>query len=220
MSEEKPLSKGQATKLRRQIAEIVQQRSKFDLDLCWAVYETYDRMVMVGGEPVFIWVAWGFEDWKEFIGKELGLYPATAYAYRHIWEVFGVELDGAWDKNLLLGVTKMRILAADQGINRRNANKKLRDAADMTCRQLRAEVFDTEELRHFHVSVTDAEMTALKKGLDDARKTLGGEAEELTRGELLTFIVEEWRKINRQASTVKAAKKGKPQSRRAKALVN
>lgn len=206
MSEENHLSKREATKLRRQISNIVEGHAKFSLDLCWAVYETYERMVLVGGQPVFIWEAWGYDDWQEFVGQELGLYPTTAYAYRRIWEVFGVELDGAWDKKNLLGVTKMRILAADQAMNRRNVDKKLRTAAKMTCAQLRAQVFDTEEIRHFHVSVTEDGMETLKAAIEDGRKRLGEEAEELSRGEILTFIVSEWQRLNRTVDTVKKRK--------------
>ena len=209
MTTEKPRSSKQATTLRRQIAGIIEGRKTFSMDLCWAVHETFEKMVLVAGEPMFIWEAWGFNGWKEFVGKELGLYPTTAYAYRHIWEVFGVELDGCWDKKLTLGITKMRILAADQGLSKRNVNSKLKKAAGKTCAKLRSEVFNISAMRSFSVGVNDQDMSTLKKAVEEARSALGEEADGLTRGEVLTYIVAEWRNINRVSKSVKAAKRGR-----------
>ena len=220
MTTEKPLSSRQASTLRRQIAGIVEGRKTFSLDLCWAVHETYEKMVLVGGEPMFIWEAWGFKGWKEFVGKELGLYPTTAYAYRHIWEVFGVELDGSWDKKLILGITKMRILAADQGMTKRNVNAKLKKAAGKTCAKLRSEVFNISTMRSFSVGVNDKDMGTLKKAVEEARAALGEEADELTRGEVLTYIVAEWRQINRAGKAVKAAKGRKKRGAAAAAMLH
>lgn len=63
-------------------------------------------------------------------------------------------------------------------------------------------------------------MSTLKKAVEEARAALGEESDELTRGEVLTYIVAEWRQINRQAKAVRAGKGRKKRSTRAQATLH
>lgn len=170
------------------------------MDVCWAVYETYIAQAVIGGREVPVWQAWGYDSWQAFVGIELGLHFTTAYGYRRIWETFYVKLAGSWDTKNLLPLTKMRILCAAK-MDKRNVNTWLRKAKTMTCSQLVAAVYGTEELHTFVASVTGSELTKLQAVIDEAREAFGN---DLPRGEVLVKIAEEWHAMLKNTTRGKA----------------
>lgn len=170
------------------------------MDICWVLYEVDHTVVRVAGALVPVWEAWGYKDWNDFVGLEMGLHPQTAYVYKRIWETFYVDLAGAWDAKLLQSITKMRILCA-ANLTKRNVNAWLKKASKMTCAKLVAEVYNTEELHSFTASVTGAELTALNKAIDTARSAFG---EDLPRGEALVRIVSEWAQMVKNTKSTRA----------------
>lgn len=199
MTEPKALTKKRADLLRTKVQDIVESHAQGSMDLCWALYEIDHTVVRVAGNLVPVWETWGYKTWDDFVGKEVGLHPHTAHLYKRVWEVFYVDLAGAWDANLRLGITKMRILCA-ANLNRKNVNSWLKKAKGMTCAKLLAEVYDTQELHSFTASVTSREMAQLKKGVEAAREAFG---EDLPRGQALVKIVNEWTKIAQGAAKPK-----------------
>ena len=184
------LTKRGADELRKKINGIVENTAKASMDVCWALYETERATVNIGGKVMFVFEAWGFKEWGDYVGHELHLHPTTAFAYRKVWEVFYVDLAGAWDKNLLLPITKMRTLTA-ANLTKKNVNAWLKKAAKMTCAQLVAEVYETEELKHFHVSLTKRQHASVNRSLLLARETFP-EGGDMPRGDVLFRIVDEW----------------------------
>ena len=185
-----PLTKRGADELRKRISGIVENNAKSSMDVCWALYETERTTVYIAGQTMFVWEAWGYKEWGDFVGHEMHLRPTTAYAYRKVWEVFYVDLQGAWDVSLLLPITKMRILSAAY-LTKKNVNSWLKKGAKLTCAKLVAEVYETEELKHFSVSLTKRQHATLKRDLDFAREQFDG-GDELPRGDVLFKIVSEW----------------------------
>lgn len=198
MSQSKVLTERNAMSLRTKIQGIVDTYARSSSDICWALYETYYAETNVGGKPVAVYEAWGYKSWHEYVGLELGLHPTTAYALKRIWEVFYVRLAGSWDVGNLLPLTKMRILCAVERLDKRNVNSWLKRAKSMTCPQLVAEVYGTEELHTFSVSVTGKEMKALLKVIEDARGAFG---DDLPRGEVLVRVAAEWHAMLKNTSS-------------------
>lgn len=188
-TEKTGISMHQADLLRKRLKDIVIANAQTCKDLYWAVYESDVQMVRNGsGQLEYCWKVWGYDTWEDYVGKELDMHVTTAYAFKKIWEVFWVDLAGAWDESLLLGVSKMRILTA-AALTKQNVNKWLKKAATMNCRLLRAEVFGTEELKSFTAIVSASNLQRLNKIIDQGRNTFG---EDLTRGEVLTNILKSW----------------------------
>lgn len=181
------LSTKQSEELRRRIKDVVSSHKKASLDLCEVIYESDVQMTRVKGDYVYCWKAWGFESWEDYVGVEIGMHMTTAYAYKKIWEVFCVDLVGAWDVGLLQPITKMRLLSAAL-LNKKNVNAWLRKAATMNCRELRAAVYDTEELRHFSIEVSDPQLNRINRVLEQGRAVYG----EVSKGQLLANILKEW----------------------------
>lgn len=188
MDQPKILSEKSATLLRTKIQDIVEKHAQASMDVCWALYETDHTLARIGGQQVPIWEAWGYKSWQEFVGIEMGIHPTTAYCYKRVWETFYVRLAGAWDANNLLPITKMRILCAAK-MDKRNVNSWLKKAKAMTCPQLIAAVYGTEELHTFATTLTKKEMDFMRKAIEDARVAFGTDR---PRGEVLVRVVEEW----------------------------
>lgn len=188
-------TKKSAEKLRSKIAGIVTRHQESSMELCWACHETHEAMVEIGNDLVYVWQVWGYEDWAQCVGIELGLHPTTAYHYRRIWQTFYIDLAGAWEVSAGLPMTKMRILCAAE-LTKRNVQSWLKRGAKLTCAQLVAEVYNTEEMHNLSVPVTADGLTTFNKVVEEARKTFGNG--ELTRGDVLMRIITEWRTTNRK----------------------
>jgi len=198
-------TKRDAERLRTKVAGIVGKSTELSIDLCWACHETYEAMVTVGKDLVYVWQLWGYDSWQECVGVELGLHPTTAYNYRKVWQTFYVDLAGAWDDEQKLPITKMRILCAAE-LTRRNVRSWLRRAAKITCAQLVGEVYDTDAMHNLSVPVTREGLDTFNKTVEEARKTFGNG--ELSRGDVLMRIIDEWRMTNRK---IERGPKGKLQ---------
>ena len=190
---EKSITSKQAGLLLTKIRGLVEDHTKASMDLCWACFEADTQMVRVAKSKYeFCWKVWGYPSWEEFCGQELGLHMTTAYAYKKVWEVFFVDLAGAWDKDLVLPITKMRILTS-ANLTKRNVEGWLKKAKKMNCRKLRAEVYGTDELHSFAAMVSGSDMRRIQKILKKGRDVYG---EDESRGKLLVHILQDW--ANRQ----------------------
>lgn len=175
----------------RQKCRIAHNGSKLvSMELCEAVWETESTVVKKDGEFVYCWALWGYTSWEEFLGKEMDLHLARGYLLRNIWQLFGVELKGAWDEDLLLGVTKMGLLTRAP-LTRKNANAWLRKAKLMTCKALRAEVYGTEEAHVLQLPLTGSQLRQVRGALEIAKSAISN-GERMNRGELLAHIVSAW----------------------------
>lgn len=192
------ISQKQATLLRTKIQGFVDAGKENAMDLCWACYEADTQMVRVKGQLEHCWKVWGYPTWEEYVGQEMGLHMTTAYAYKKIWEVFYVDFNGAWDKSLLLSITKMRLLSVAP-LTKKNINTWLKRAAGVNCRKLRAMVYDTEELRNFSTLVTVKELERINQILDQGRDVYG--EEDAPRGKVLVSILRDWAKKQRHLKT-------------------
>jgi hypothetical protein len=185
----------QAESLRERCKAVGAKHQSASIELCKVVWETEGAVVKVDGEYTYCWALWGFSSWEDYLGKELDLHLTTAYSLKNVWEVFYVELRGAWDESLLLGITKMKILAS-AGLTRKNVESWLRKAQTMTCRKLRADVYGTEELHTLQLPLTGSQLSLVRGALDMAKTTVSN-GEKMNRGELLTHIIRSWRDANR-----------------------
>lgn len=188
----------QATTLRYQIQEVVRTTSRGTMDLCWACYEADTQMVRVGDKVDFVWKVWGYETWEEFAGCELGLHMTTAYAFRKVWEVFYIDLSGSWDEELLLPITKMRILS--RVVTKDNVEGWLKKARTVNCRKLRALVYGEAEVRSFATTVSLADFDRIQRILERGKDFYDG----CSKGEALANILKEWESTHRK-TRLKAA---------------
>src|SRR5688572_25339316 len=146
------LSVAQANHFREKINSVVEVGKKASIDTCQMVYETTVNMVRVDGDLKYCWQTWGYDSWEEFLGREMHLHLQTAYGLRKVWQVFYVDLVNDWNKDLLLGLTKMRLLTRAT-LTPRNVETWLKRAASMNCAKLLALVSDQEELHSFAVQM-------------------------------------------------------------------
>jgi hypothetical protein len=187
---ENQLTKKQASLLRDRLQNVVRANAEADFDLCQLLYETFTSVVKVSGEWLFVWEHWGFESWHSLVEKEVGIHENTAYAYKKVWEVFGIELAGTWDMSEILPITKMRLLSIAD-INSKNVKSWFKKAQRMSCCELQAEVYNTEVQHTLAIKVTKKELRDINKALESARKEYE-EPNRVPRGELLANIVREW----------------------------
>jgi len=184
------LTKKQADALRTKIDSATRASAEAAFHLCELIYESYVSVVNTDQGWKFVWEYWGFKTWFDFVEIEVGMHETTANCYKKIWEVFGLELAGAWDYAEVLPITKMRILSAAD-INKRNVKSWLSKAKRMTCCELQAEVYGTEVLHTLSVSVSKRELQTINKALNAARSDYDN-PQKVTRGELLLGIVKDW----------------------------
>jgi len=183
------LTTKQADVLRNKISSATNDNAKTAFYLCGLLYESFVSVVNTDKGWKFVWEYWGFKCWFDFVETEIGIHENTAYLYKRIWEIFGIELAGAWDLADVLPITKMRILSAAD-INKRNVSSWLSKARRMTCCELQAEVYGTEVMHTLSIRVSKRELQAINKAFDIARDEY--ESPKVTRGELLLDIVKEW----------------------------
>jgi predicted DNA-binding ribbon-helix-helix protein len=192
---DKHLTQAQAATFRDKIQSVILAGRTTSIDLCQMVWESDVTMVRVNGDLKYCWQTWGYTSWEDFLGKEMDLHLKTAYGLRKVWQVFYVDLLNDWNKELLLGLTKMRLLTRMK-LTPTNVESKLRKARDMTCAKLLAMVSDQEERRSFAVKITATQMNSLVKSLELLRATLP-KGETMTRGDLLVHMA----RMSREASS-------------------
>lgn len=191
-----------AESLRQKCRTVGTRHKVLSMELCEAVSETECAVIKRDGEYVYCWALWGYTSWEEFLGKEMDLHLATAYALRNVWQTFGIDLKGSWDADLLLGITKMKLLTLAP-LNRKNVNSWLRKAKAMTCKSLRAEVYGEEETHKLNVPLTGSQLRQVQSALEMAKSAVSN-GERMNRGELLTQIISEW-SASRRGATRRAA---------------
>lgn len=187
---EAEVSLKQADQLRHRCQTAWARHKTASMELCEAVWETECTVVKKDGDYVYCWALWGYKSWEEFLGKEMDLHLASAYLLRNVWQTFGIDLKGSWDSDLLLGITKMKLLTVAP-LTRKNVNMWLRKAKSMTCKQLRAEVYGTEEIHTLQLPLTGSQLRQVRGALEFAKSAISN-GEKMNRGELLAHIVSSW----------------------------
>lgn len=178
------LSLDQAKSFRERIHSVVDEGMKSSIDMCQMVWESDVTMVRVNGDLKLCWQAWGYDSWEEFLGKEMHLHLQTGYGLRKVWQTFYVDLVNHWNKELLLGITKMRLLTRVD-LTPRNVETWLKRASKMNCAKLLALVNGEEELHSFAVQMTNSQMNSIRKSLEFLASALP-HGDNMTRAELLT----------------------------------
>lgn len=205
-STKKQLTSKQSLALRERIRAVCETHNTASFELCRAAYESYVSVVKVDDKYKFCWNVWGFTAWEDYVAKEMEIHLTTAYALKRVWEVFYVDLDGAWKPTHRLAITKMKLLAAGAPfikLSRSNVESWLKRAKGMTCGELRAKIFGGVELKAFAVRLTQSQRDQVAKTLDEYRSFLGDET--LTRGQILLRITNDWRKQVRPSLSAVAA---------------
>jgi len=202
------LKKQSADQLREMAKERSDHTSKSVMMLGEVLWRTYYDKVQIGGMPVSLFEAWGFGSWFEYVERELGIHQTTALHFRKIYTVFAIDLKGAWDPNLIVSFTKMKLLA--RVATKANVNSWLKKASKMSCCELEDEVmhelYGHARKGHMHsflASVTKTELKKIKEILAIAHEDFD---QIDRRGELLVKVLEEWQIIHKRTRKVRAAK--------------
>jgi hypothetical protein len=202
MPKDQLLSGKKAEELRDKISEAVASGRKSSLGLAALIHESYISTTMVGKEVKFVYESWGYKTWPQFIRTEVGMFKATANNWRKVWRVFGIELKGSYDEEEILPITKMVILSNYEKLSRGNVSKWLKKAKNMSCLDLRREVFNTERARSFSTSVTDSELKEINASIKVYRAQVD---DTRTKGEIISHILSDWRSKRRKLSLKKAS---------------
>jgi hypothetical protein len=188
------LSKAFAQRLRERAVQLANADTKARLELGQALHELYYGAVEVAGGELAVWKFFGHDSWFDYVETEVGLHVSTAAGYRLVWDVFGVKLDGAWDKSINVSFTKLKAILPV--VNAKNVNAWLRRAEKHTCCELEdlvhVERFGNRRrraTRHFTALLTDQQLTEINTVLELARDRF---PKVKTRGDLLLRIVGEW----------------------------
>ncbi len=203
------LNSKSADSLRQRAVDATSQATKSVVHLSGVLWETYHNDVMVGGLPTPLWEAWGHTTWFEYVEHELGIHQSTAAAYRRIHEIFEIELEGKWDKNLCASFTKMKALV--RVVTKTNVNSWLKKAAKMGCCQLDEEINNAlfgkvrvHAVHTFLTTVTKKELREINKVLAIARESF---PETERRGAVLVKVLEEWNNIHSRTRRAKSVKR-------------
>jgi hypothetical protein len=187
-------TKDKANVLLTRIRSLSGKGAQNSADLAQALHESYHGWAYVGGKQHYLYELWGYRSWEEFVGKEAGLHLTTAYSYVRIWQVFYIDLAGAWDVNDLLPFTKMRALTSAP-LTKTNVSGWLKRAKNMTCSQLVAKVYGKPEVCQMRVAVTASQQAKINDALTIAREAF---PDGLPRGDLLAKIAGEWLDLQRK----------------------
>lgn len=215
------ISKSQANSLRERAKACAKSSAEMAFQFGKVLYQVYYTDVNLGNKTIPVWKAWGFEDWFLYCECELHMHAATAHSYKNVYNVFGVELNGAWSKSDLLPISKMR--AISRIADKKNVKKWLKDAKKWSVCQTEEEVEyaltgKRKRMRSFAAKMTDANFREIKGVLKEAAELY----DDLDRGELMTELFRQWRKSysKRGGATVtgiEAARKKKAAKKKAPA---
>jgi hypothetical protein len=192
--EQVKLTSRKANLLLDKVRNAVKAGAQAIFDLCWLLHECDRSVVYVGEDPIFVYEAWGYKDWFDFVEIEVGIHEKTANTYRKVGRVFGEEMNGAWDSGEPLPITKMAILAAWPGLTRANVQSKIKWAKKKTCCQMQHELLGQDRPIQMGFGVSEAEQRDINRAIKLARSKFD-EGEKMTRGELLSNIVDQWAAI-------------------------
>jgi hypothetical protein len=188
------LTQRKADLLLERIRSAVGSGAQAAFDLCWLLHECDRSIVYVGDDPVFVYETWGYSTWFDFVETEVGVHEQTANVYRKVGRVFGEELQGSWDAGEPLPVTKMAILAAWPGLDRKNVQSRINWARGKTCCQMQRELLGSDRPVRMAFGVSESEQRDINKAIELARSKFD-EGDAMTRGELVANILQQWAQI-------------------------
>lgn len=155
-------SKAWSTKVRRRAKELMQLFDSGYMELARIFYQVWDTPVMGDARRAAVFTAWGFESFKDYAERELGMHYKKAERLRRIWFVLEVQLKDLSpelkQRVVNLGYAKVRELI--KVLTSRNAEVLVSQAETMNYKQLEATVADENRRR----GLAEAELGA---GEDD-----------------------------------------------------
>jgi hypothetical protein len=120
--------------LREKAKTLRKEGNTRELELASILYTVYTGTEEADGQHVSIWRAWGFGSWRAYVKDELNMDYPTALDYVRVWEKFGVELGGMWNKKFLLPLNKMRVLC--EHVTEKNVTAQLQRAQNLSVSEL------------------------------------------------------------------------------------
>ena len=199
------LAKKEADALRKRTVDTNAIVTDAQFDLGEHLYNTYYETVKDSeyGE-IAVWSSWGYDSWEEYVEVELGLHWTTARKYRKVYEIFWVDLNGAWGVDELPeSMTKM-ITLTQVPLTKKNLNGWLTKARSLSCCGLQALASGEEtEWSNLNMRLTKSAATEVGSLLDKNKKTFN----VTSRGEVLLKILREWKSIKRYLKKVNVKKK-------------
>ena len=203
------LSTQNANLLRKKAVDATKQNTKSVLILAEVLWNTFRYNVKFNGIESSLWVAWGYKTWFEYVEHELGIHQSTAAAFRRIHEIFQIELEGSFDKELFdqLSATKLRALC--KVVNKKNVNSWLRRAAKMSCCALDESILVAQNggiransTHTLAILCTKTEQKKMRDIITEAKELMGLERP----GATLLRVLQEWNN-SRVASELRHTKR-------------
>lgn len=184
----RPLTEKKTEQLHQKVGQVVTDNKKASLELAMVLHETYVSTTIVNDSVMFVYEAWGYKSWPQFVRTEMGIFKTTADKYRKVWRIFGIDLAGSFDVEKLVPIAKMVILCAAD-LNHKNVNGWLTKASKMSCLELKREVYGNERLHSFSTPVTERELKTINASIDYYREYVD---ETKSRGEVISTVLKEW----------------------------
>lgn len=197
--ETKKLSEKKTEQLRQRVGEVVTDHKRASLDLAMVLHETYISTTTDGTNVMFVYEAWGYKTWAQFVRTEMGIFKTTADKYRKVWRVFGIDLANSYDPANLVPIAKLVILTSTE-LTPKNVKAWLIKAAKMSCLELRREL-GNERIHSFSTPVTKRELATINSSLDYYRNQIDDGA---SRGEILSSVLKQW-SVSQKRSRLKKA---------------
>jgi hypothetical protein len=192
----------ESNSLRARLIEAMAAQTGATLVLCKLLFESYYGSARIGNRDIPLAVAWGHENWDEYVEHELGIHMGTAASYVHVYdELMNRRQFG--DGELPNSITKLKLLARlsrKKGLDIHDWAKK---SKAMSCCELQAEVdaLGGKGVRRrtlaFYMQWNAASKTMSR--LKSAKESLGAS----TNGEALAKIVEQWSDLNEKTSRIR-----------------
>ncbi len=205
------LSTQDANNLRKKAVEATQQNTSSVLLLAVVLWDTYRFNVKFNGIESSLWEAWGYKTWFEYVEHELGIHQSTAAAFRRIHEVFNIELEGCWEKDIFdqLSATKLRALC--KVVNKKNVNGWMRKAVKLSCCALDEAIIASQNgglransVHTLAILCTQSEQKKMREIITRAKDEMGVDRP----GKALLRILQEWQQINGRMRAAKSAAQG------------
>jgi hypothetical protein len=183
-----------AAKLRQQMADVMENHTTACVLLASKLFDVYYGTVKQGGVDVPLAVAWGHDNFDEYVEHELGIHQGTARVYVGVFDELYCRRKFE-PGQLPNSISKLKGLAR---VSRRVANaSELKPwfdrAAKLSCCEFDAEVdkliHGKTRRRNVSVAMTWTGAKSLYAALDSAKEAYGVP----TKGEALLAVIEDWR---------------------------
>lgn len=202
------LTNASANALRKRAVEVTEQNTKSILALAEVLWETYAHDVKVNGIATELWIAWGHDDWFQYVEVELGIHMSTAAIYRRMHEVYNIELKESFEPGAMDGISATKLKILTRVVTKKNINAWLRKAKGLSCCALEEEVDHAIHgggkvgaIHTLAVLMTKSEQRRSRRIIQQAMTDM-----DIRRpGKALLTILEEWENIKNRTSRARSA---------------